>query len=178
MSKYCHLSVLNQTRNKAISIDKNFMAITTLSPQKLHVSCLSDSYPFSLRNPFDIMYMPNGCEASLDSFFLPSNDKLTQEVDSRKFIIKFVDFKRKYEKLTDFTWMQTFNLSALSNNELDSFASKIWELKRVSFQQVKEGLKQIDRNYLLVIPKWLLIFITRNYCISNINKHNLVNKVL
>ena len=34
--------------------------------------------------------------------------------------------------------MQTFNLTSLSNDELDMFASRIMELKRVSFQHVKE----------------------------------------
>ena len=37
--------------------------------------------------------------------------------------------------------MQTFNLTTLSNDELDKFASKILELKRVSFQHVKKSVK-------------------------------------
>ena len=60
----------------------------------------------------------------------------------------FVNFERKYEKLSDFTLIQTFNLTILSNDELDEFAPKILELKRVSFQHMKKVLKQIDKNYL------------------------------
>ena len=64
-------------------------------------------------------------EASSDPFFLPCNEKLTQEVDSTHLSIKFINFEKKYEKLSDFTLMQTFNFTTLSNNDLDKFASKI-----------------------------------------------------
>ena len=47
--------------------------------------------------------------------------------------------------------MQTFNLSFL-NVELDKFALKIPELKRVSFQHVKNVLKQMDGYYPFVMP--------------------------
>ena len=56
--------------------------------------------------------------------------------------------------------MQTFNLSNLSTDELDEFASEILELNRVSFQHVKEVLKQIDEKYPFVMPNWILIIIT------------------
>ena len=92
----CQISILKETRYQAISIDKNFWAITTLSPRKLYISCLNYTYPLSLKHPFDIIYLPNFCEASSDSFLLPSNDKLTQEVDSRNLSIKFINFERKY----------------------------------------------------------------------------------
>ena len=55
--------------------------------------------------------------------------------------------------------MQTFNLSTVSNDDLDKLASKILELKRVSFPCVEKVLKQMDENYPLVIPNWLLIII-------------------
>ena len=43
------------------------------------------------------------------------------------------------------------NLSTLSNDELDKFVAKISELKRFSFQHVKNVLKQIDENYSFVM---------------------------
>ena len=38
--------------------------------------------------------------------------------------------------------------------------SKIPELKRVSYEHVKEVSKQIDENYLFVLLNWLLMIIT------------------
>ena len=56
--------------------------------------------------------------------------------------------------------MQIFNLTTVSSNELDRFASKILELKRVSFQYLEKVLKQIDENNPFVIPFWSLIIVT------------------
>ena len=53
----------------------------------------------------DIMYLLKSCEACSDLFFLPYNDKLTQEVDSKNLRIRFIIFERKYEELSDFTLM-------------------------------------------------------------------------
>ena len=50
-------------------------------------------------------------------------------------------FGGKYETFGDFTLIQTFNLSALTNDEFGS--SKIPELKRVSFQHAEKMLKEI-----------------------------------
>ena len=55
--------------------------------------------------------------------------------------------------------MQTFNLSPLSNDELDKFASKVLELKRISFKHVKKVFKQMDEKYPFVMPNWPLITI-------------------
>ena len=95
--------------------------------------------------------MPNWCDARLNSILLPSNDNLTLEVDSRNLSITFVKSENKSKKLSDFTLMQTFNSTTCSNSELDRFVSKTAELKRVSFQQVKKVLKQIDENYPFVM---------------------------
>ena len=143
-------------RDQVISIDKHFWAISTWSPRELYVSFITYSYPLSLQHPFDIIYLSSSCEASSDSFFLASNDTFTQEVDSRNLSI----WKKIWKKLSDFILILTFNLTTLSNDELDKLVAKILELKRVSYQHVKKVLKQIDNNYTLVMQNWLLIIIS------------------
>ena len=44
------------------------------------------------------MYLPNSCEASSDSFLLPSNGKLTQDIASKNLSIKFVKFWKEIQK--------------------------------------------------------------------------------
>ena len=62
-----------------------------------------------------IIHLPNSCKRSTDSFILPSNDQLTSEVDAKDISEMFVNFKRKYDKLTNFTLMQAFHLTLLSD---------------------------------------------------------------
>ena len=50
-------------------------------PTCIHITCLIYSYLLNVRHPFDIIYLPNSCKASTNSFFLPSNDDLMCEVD-------------------------------------------------------------------------------------------------
>ena len=90
---------------------------------------------------------------------LPSNDKLTLEVDSRNVSIKFVNLKRKHERVSDLTVMQTFNLTTLSNNEVNKSVSKTQEIKGISFQYIRKALIEIDENYPFLMPNWLLIII-------------------
>ena len=47
---------------------------------------------------------------------------INEEVDSRNLSIKFMHFKKR--KLSDFLLMQTFNLTLLSDKELDGLTSK------------------------------------------------------
>ena len=86
----------------------------------------------------------------------------TQEVDSKNLSIKFVNFQRKYEILSDLTSMQTLNFSTLLNDELEESVSKIPELKefhfyrgkkcltnrlKLSFCSAKLGIDKSTRNY-------------------------------
>ena len=75
-----------------ISLEQNFWTTATLQPTKLYVTCLTYSYPQNLKHPFDVTYLPNSCEASVDSFFLPSNDQLTSEVAFKDLSIWFLNF--------------------------------------------------------------------------------------
>ena len=46
---------------------------------KLYITCLQFSYLIKLHFPYDIIYLPNGCEANAITFALPSNNKLNVE---------------------------------------------------------------------------------------------------
>ena len=147
ISKYCLISILNQARDQANSRDKYMLAITIIDLRNLYLSCLTYSYLLTLRHPFNIIYLPHSCEASSHSFFLPSHYKLNHKGDGKNLSIKFINFERKYEKLSDFTLIQAINLTTTSKQELCKCASKIWKLKIIPFLHAKKVLKQIDENY-------------------------------
>ena len=74
---FCTLSIINQTQDKAININENFWAISTLeSNQKLYIICLQFSYSLALQFSYDVIYLPDGCEANAITFILPSNNQL------------------------------------------------------------------------------------------------------
>ena len=83
-----------------------------LSARKLYITCLIYSYSYTLRHPFDIIYLPNSYESHSDSFYLASNDQLTSRVDSGNISIHFINFEKRYKKLSVFTCMQTLNFNS------------------------------------------------------------------
>ena len=72
----CILSVINQTHDEAINITENVWAISTLQDDEIVIPCLQFSYTIKLHFPYDIIYLPDGCEANAISFILPFNNKL------------------------------------------------------------------------------------------------------
>ena len=96
MSKFCILSVINQTEDEAFNINDNFWAISTLQGnKKLYITCLQYNYLIKSHFLYDIVYLPNGCEANAITFVLPSNNKLTVEPISETAEYK-LGFNRSY----------------------------------------------------------------------------------
>ena len=60
--------------------------------------------------------------------------------------INFLNFNGKYEKLDDFTLMQTFNVTLLSNEELNKLGPNFPKTKQVSFEHIYHISQEIDKN--------------------------------
>ena len=76
ISRFCLLSMVNQTQDEAININDNFWSISTLhSDKKVCITCLQFSYSIKLHFPCDIIYRPNGFKANA----IPSNNNLNVE---------------------------------------------------------------------------------------------------
>ena len=75
--------------------------MTSLEPMKFYFTFLRSSHPYNVKYLFNIIYLPNSCKASMELFFLPSNDQLTSEVDSRNVSVNFVKIEGRYNKLND-----------------------------------------------------------------------------
>ena len=70
INTFCTLSVINQTHDKAVKINGNIWVISTLeNDKKLCITCLQFSYVIALQFPYDIIYLPDGCEANAITFF-------------------------------------------------------------------------------------------------------------
>ena len=131
INTFCTLSFINQTKDETININNNFWAISTMkNNRQLYITCFQYNYSISLHFPYDIVYLPDGCEANAFTFVLPSNNRLN--VDS---IIKTMEnklgFNRSYSEIDNFSIMQTLDISSTSDKTLISLADKILEMKHI-----------------------------------------------
>ena len=69
--------------------------------KKLYVTCLQFSYTIKLHFPYNIIYLPYGCEANAISFELPSNNKLNvgSSIEMPQYKL---GFNRFYSKIDNF----------------------------------------------------------------------------
>ena len=82
----------------------------------------------------------------MESFYLHSNEQLTNKVASGGLSVYFLNFNGNDEKFDGFMFMKTFNLSHLTGAELDKLASNIPEIKQVSFDHVNQVLHEKNEN--------------------------------
>ena len=99
IEQYCSFLVLNQTTDQAISLNYYYWAITTMLPTKLQVICLTSSYYIKLKCPVNIIFLPNACEAYTNTFYIPTRNGLSKEVDSRKIGSRFTNFTVGYKDI-------------------------------------------------------------------------------
>ena len=139
----CTLSIINQTQDKAININENFWAISTLeSNKKLYITCLQFSYSLALQFPYDIIYLPDGCEANAITFILPSNNHLNVGFDI-KASENIFNFSRSYSKIENFNLMQALNISNFCNHNLWVIVSKIPEMMDSSTFTINSTLTKL-----------------------------------
>ena len=81
-------------------------------------------------------------------------------MDSQNLSIKFLNFEKIYEKLSDFTLKQAVNLTLLSDQELDKLIKKFLEFQKNSFEYINYAYHEIDENYPFCMQNCLFIIIT------------------
>ena len=80
INEFCILLVVYQTQDEAFNVNNNFWATSSLQEnKKLYITCLQKSYTSKFCFQYDIIYLPDGCEANTITFVLPSNNKLNVE---------------------------------------------------------------------------------------------------
>ena len=143
INTFCTLSVINQTQDKLVNINDIFWAISTLeSNKKLHITCLQFSYSLTLQFPYDIINLPDGCEANAITFILPSNNQLNVD-SSIKASENRLRFNRLYSKIGNFSLMQSLNISNLQDHDLQAIATKISEMKHYFIFSINSTLTKL-----------------------------------
>ena len=129
INKLYILSIKNQMQDTAINI--SFWAISTLqNNKKLYITCLQYSFSISLHFPYDIIYLPDTCEANVITFVLPVNIQLNVDSIMEATEIR-LGFNRSCSKINNFSLLQSLDRSSLTNDNFNSIANKIPEMKHV-----------------------------------------------
>ena len=92
--------------------------------------------------PYDIIYLPSGCEANAITFVLPSNNKLNDELITETPEYK-LGFNRSYLKINNFSIMQSLNISSHTDKGLEALASKIPDMKHLSITSINSRFTEL-----------------------------------
>ena len=117
--------------------------------KKLYITCLQFSYSLPLLFPYDIIYLPDGCEANATTFILPYNKCLNVDSDIKTSENKF-SFNRPNSKIENFNLMQALNISNFCNTTLLAIVDKIPEMKDSSIVSINSTLiklRSFPKNY-------------------------------
>ena len=146
---FCILSIINQMQDEAININDTFWDISTLqNNKKMYITCLQYSYSLTLCFMYDVIYLPNGCEAYAITFILQSNNRLN--ADSIMVAPKNkLGFNTSYCTIVNFSLMQSLNISSLTDDGLQNLASKIPEMKHMSVFSINNTLMKLGHCHLI-----------------------------
>ena len=143
INQFCTLSAIKQTQDEAITINNNFLAISTLqNNKKLYTTCFHYSYSISLHFPYNIVYLPDRCEANAITFILPSNNRLNEN-SMPKTMENKLGFNRSNSKINNFSLMQSLDVSSTSDETLKSLANKKLEMKHMSVFSINNTLTKL-----------------------------------
>ena len=143
INNFCMLSVISQMQDEAININDDFWAISTLqNNKKLYITSLQYRYSITHHFPYNVIYLPDGCEANAITFVIPSNKRLNVDpiMESQE---NKLGFNRSYPKINNFSLIQCLNISNLTDYSLQKMANKIPQMKHMSMFSINNTLMKI-----------------------------------
>ena len=126
-------------------------------PTTLLVICLTLLYYIKLNCAVNIIFLHDTCEAYTSTFYLPTRNSLSKEVDSRKTSSRCTNSTLEYNDIYDFALIKRLQIPNLTTNELTKLAMKIPKMKEGTIHSLNINLRKINRNYPWSMPDWLKI---------------------
>ena len=108
---------------------------------------------------FDIIFLPNACEACTNTFYLPARNSLSKEVDSRRTSSRFTNLTLEYKDIYDFALIKRLQIPNHTTNELTKLDVEIPKVKDVTMHLLNAKLRKINKNYPRSMPDWLKIIL-------------------
>ena len=156
----CKVKYSDFDKDIAIQIQDQFWFVSTRTKSTLYVKCLAKNYYQKLKFPFDIIKLPNSCEATTDYLLIPA--RFNQETSTKTELkLKYINLNLQYNSTLDFQIAQVFNLNGKDKSTLNRTSERISPLKSYSINDMQQIYEEIDENYdSYEVPLWLKLLLT------------------
>ena len=160
IQEFCKINIQNYAQDTVINLDQNIWALAVLEPTELHVSCLTYSYQIKIESSFKLIELDNSCQAYNPNFILPSSNLIKEKLNQSLITDRFFNYDLKYTSIPNFFLMNTFNITKLTQEQLDTLAYDLPPVCNIPFRNVTSMLKPIDKNYPFIFPTYGYVLLT------------------
>ena len=160
IQEFCQINIQNYAQDTAINLDQNIWPLAVLEPTELHVSCLTYSYQIKIESSFKLIELDNSCQAYNPNFILPSSNLIKEKLNQSLIMDKFFNYDLKYTSIPNFFLMNTFNITKLTQKQLDTLAYDLLPVRNIPLRNVISMLKPINKNYPFIFPTYGPVLLT------------------
>ena len=127
----CKADLINFTSDQVLALDSQFLAIVTVKPTTMYITCLTKTSYVELQHPLDIIFLEESCEASTPSMLLLSCTTLSKEISQTKLGFRQEQLKLNHTDIKDFTAIKYMPLKKLTEDQLDKWVQEIPDIKDI-----------------------------------------------
>ena len=160
IQEFCKINIQNYAQDTAINLDQNIWALAVLEPTELHVSCLTYSYQIKIESSFKLIELDNSCQVYNPNFILPSSNLIKEKLNQSLIMDRFFNYDLKYTSIPNFFLMNTFNITKLTQEQLDTLAYDLPPVCNIPLRNVTSMLKPINKNYPFIFPTYGYVLLT------------------
>ena len=133
------------------------MAISALAAKKLQVRCVMETHVITIKPPLQIVDIGNGCEAYSASIYIPAKSELMATLQAIMRSQFFLKYNFNYTNMSNFLVWYKLDFAKLTNEEIETFKTKVLKLPTMSMEMFDNVLENIDENYPLLLPPTLIL---------------------
>ena len=112
------------------------------------------SYQIKVDSTFKLIELDNSCQAYNPNFILPSSNLIKDKLNQSLITDRFFNYDLKYTNIPNFFLMNTFNITKLTAEQLDTLLYDLPPIHNIPFWNVTQMLKPIGKNYPFVFPTY------------------------
>ena len=143
----CKISTTPFIMDNALVLDKHFWLVLTLTQTTLHIMCLTKSYYIRPQSPIAIVHLPEGCDASGETLYLPGSSTISQEIQSSDLGIDQFSSILTYKNVSDFSLISKIHASLITSVVQDTLnkVALIPTVSNLPINKLQEILKNIKQ---------------------------------
>ena len=159
IEQYCPVKMQPTYHNQAVNVEGFWWAISTFEPEHVHIRCLLENYPVVVKPPLQMLHVPNGCEGSSSSFYIPAKSELGVEIDDSNFSSYFVPLHYQFDRIDTYHVWSTLNMVTiedLTESEQERIATDFASIPALPLEQFKQNFKRLQKYTFNLPPTTIL----------------------